>query len=110
MSNSTESVEEPNTNRYTGATCWSNTFAGVPAVLWNPQIQASGAGFGVQNNQFGFNVNWASGQMIAVQACTNLANPVWMSLTNVNLTNRLFYFSEPFQADTPARYYRISSP
>jgi len=93
-----------------GTTGWSNPFAGLPAFLWNPLIQASGANFGMKNNHFGFNITGTANIPIAVQGCTNLASPVWMSLTNVNLTNGLFYFSEPFQANTPARYYRISSP
>jgi len=89
---------------------WSNTYQGVPAVLWNPQVQAGGANFGVKNGQFGFNVTGTANIPIVVQACTNLANPAWTSLTNVTLTNSPFFFSEPFQANTPARYYRISSP
>jgi len=91
-------------------TGWSNAFSGAPALLWNPRIQASAANFGMRSNQFGFNITGTANIPVAVQACTNLANPVWMSLTNVTLTNGLFYFSEPFQANTPDRYYRISSP
>ena len=93
-----------------GATGWSNTFQGVPALLWNPLIQTSGAGFGVNNNQFGFNIAGTASIPIVVEACTNLVNPVWTPLTNVLLTNGLFHFSEPMQANRSSRYYRVSSP
>jgi hypothetical protein len=93
-----------------GATGWSNPFAGVPAVLWTPLIQASSVGVGVQNNQFGFNINWASGQVILVEACTNLASPVWTQLRIVPLTNSSFYFSDPQWTNYPCRFYLISSP
>jgi hypothetical protein len=93
-----------------GTTGWSSPFAGRPAVLWNPLIQAGGASFGVQNNQFGFNITGTTNIPIVVEACTNLANPDWILLTNVTLTNGLFYFSEPVQTNISGRYYRISSP
>jgi len=64
----------------------------------------------VQNNQFGFDISSTNTIRIVVEACTNLANPVWTPLTNVTLTTGSFYFSEPIQAGSPSRYYRISSP
>ena len=30
----------------------------------------------MQTNQFGFNINWASGMVVVVEACTDLTNPV----------------------------------
>jgi len=93
-----------------GTTGWSNTYDGVPAVLWNPLIQTGNGNFGVQNNQFGFDITGTPAIPIVVQASTNLANPVWTALTNVTLTNGLFHFSEPLQAGSAARYYRIGSP
>jgi hypothetical protein len=93
-----------------GTTGWSNTFAGIPALLWNPQPLASGANFGVQSNQFGFNITGTSNLPMVVEACTNLANPVWIPLQTNTLTNGSFYFSEPLQSNTPGRFYRISAP
>jgi hypothetical protein len=63
-------------------------------VLWNPQIQTGDGSFGVQNNQFGFNITGASNIPIAVEACTNLASPVWIPLQSLTLTNGLFYSRE----------------
>ena len=79
-------------------------------MLWDPLIQASGASFGVQSNQFGLNITGTSNIPIVVEACTNLASPVWIPLQALTLTNGLCYFSEPWQTNTPGRYYRISPP
>jgi len=93
-----------------GRTGWSSTYQRIPAVLWNPLIQTKDGHFGVQNNQFGFNITGTTNIPIMVQACTNLANPVWTPLLNATLTNGSFHFSEPLQPNIPARYYRITSP
>jgi len=94
-----------------GTTGWSNTFAGVPAVLWNPLIQTSGASFGVSNDQFGFTItNGSTANIpIVVEASTNLAGPGWTPLTNVILTNS-FYFSDPKWTNYPARFYGLGFP
>jgi hypothetical protein len=93
-----------------GATGWGATEGGLPAVLWNPLIEASGSSFGFSNNLFGFNITGTSNIPIVVEACTNLASPVWTPLENLILTNGLFYFSEPADTNTSGRFYRISSP
>ena len=93
-----------------GTAGWSNTYSGRPAVLWNPQIQTGDASFGMQNNQFGFNITGTSNIPIVVEVCTNLASPVWIALQSLTLTNGLFYFSEPLQTNGSGRYYRISAP
>ena len=92
---------------YLPGTDWGSPFAGVPTALWNPLIQTGDGHFGVQNNQFGFNITGTTNIPIVVEACTNLANPVWIPLTNVTLTNGLFYFSDPQWTNYPARYYGI---
>jgi hypothetical protein len=99
-----------------GTTGWSNTIgwndglfslSGAPTALWNPVIQASGPNFGVSNGQFGFNMTGNSNLPIAVDACTNLGNPVWTPLTNMTLTNGSVYFSDPNWTNFPVRYYGI---
>ena len=93
-----------------GTTGWSSSFAGLRAVQWNPLIQAGGGSFGLSNNQFGFNITGTTNIPFVVEACTNLASPVWTPLQTLNLTNGSFYFSEPFQPNSSGRFYRISSP
>jgi hypothetical protein len=94
------------------ATGWSEftESSGIPAVLWNAVIQTSDGNFGVRNGQFGFDIMGTINIPIVVESCSNLANPVWVPLQSLTLTNGLFYFSEPFQPDTAGRFYRISSP
>jgi hypothetical protein len=43
-------------------------------------------------------------------ASANLASPAWLPLTNVTLTNGLFYFSALQWTNYANRFYRISSP
>ena len=93
-----------------GTTGWSSPFDGLPAVLWNPLIQTGLASFGVSNNQFGFNFTGPTNLVIMVEACTNLANPIWTPLQTLTLTNGLFYFNDPQWTNYTTRYYRISSP
>jgi len=95
-----------------GTTGWSvfSADTGLAAVLWNPFIQTADGSFGLSNNQFGFNITGTTNIPIVVEACTNLASPVWIPLQTLNLTNGLFYFSEPFQTNSPVRFYRIGSP
>ena len=93
-----------------GATGWSSPFAGIPAVLWNPLIQTGDASFGVQNNQFGFNITNTNNLTVVVEACTNLASPVWTPLQTLKLTNGSFYFSDPQWTSYSARYYGLGLP
>jgi hypothetical protein len=106
--------DNPNVTVYClpGTSNWTfcTLATGITPVLWNPQIQTTNDNFGVQNNQFGFDITGTPAIPIVVEASTNLANPVWTRLTNVTLTNGLFHFSEPAQPNTPNRYYRIGSP
>jgi hypothetical protein len=78
--------------------------------LWNPQIQTTNGNFGVQSYQFGFDITGTPSIPIVVEACTNLANPIWTPLTNVTLTSGSFHFSDPQWTNFPTRYYGIGFP
>ena len=93
-----------------GTTGWGSTFGGAPTALWLPQVQTSGVSFGVRTNQFGFNISWASGMVIVVEASTSLAHPVWTPLVTKTLAGGTAYFSDPQRTNYPARFYRITSP
>ena len=97
-----------------GTMGWGSRLSGQPTVLWNPQAQ-NDASFGVQNNQFGFIIAGSSNLVIVVQACTNLANPVWSpvstnTLNNFVGTNGTSYFSDLRWTNYPGRFYRFCSP
>ena len=93
-----------------GATGWGTTFGGRPTALWQPQVQTRDGSFGVRTNQFGFNINWATGVVVVVEACTNLAPPLWSPVQTNTLTATSFYFSDPQWTNYPARFYRLRSP
>jgi hypothetical protein len=92
---------------------WANpsSISNLPTALWLPRIQNSDASFGFQANQFGFNINWAGGVMMVVEACADLANPVWTPLgTNTiagTVASGSIYFSDPQSTNYPGRFYRI---
>jgi len=95
-----------------GTTGWDDfaLLTGVPTALWLPQMQTLGASFGVQTNEFGFNIQWASGQTVVVEACTNLVNPDWLPVQTNMLTTGSAYFSDPQWTNYPGRFYRLRSP
>jgi BspA type Leucine rich repeat region (6 copies) len=93
-----------------GTTGWGTTFAGRPAVLWNPLVSTSDASFGVRTNRFGFTITGASNLVIVVEAATNLANPAWTPVGTNTLTGGSSYFSDPQWTNYPARFYRLRSP
>ena len=88
------------------ATGWGGTFDGLPTALWLPQI-VSGA---VRTNQFSFYVDWAGGENVVVEGCTNLLHPVWSPLQTNLLTGNSWYFSDAHSASYPRRFYRAVSP
>jgi hypothetical protein len=88
-------------------------YASLPSsrdVLWNPLIQTGAASVGVQNSQFGFNITGTNSFTVVVEACTNLANPVWTPLQTVTLINGSFYFTDPQWMNYPSRFYGLGMP
>jgi hypothetical protein len=96
-----------------GTTGW-DAFAqitGLSAVRWNPQVQTGNTNFGVQTSEFGFNVNWASGLTVVIEASTGLVNPTWSPVaTNTLDTNGTSYFSDPQWTNYTTRFYRVHLP
>jgi hypothetical protein len=97
-------------------TGWGSTygsaggFSGAPTALWNPVIETGDGSFGVNNGQFGFDIKGTPDIPIVIQACTDLANPVWTNAQACTLTNGLIYFSDPAWASSPTRYYTLAFP
>ena len=82
-----------------GTTGWENFFqlTGLTPVLWNPQAQ-SDASFGVRTNRFGFNITGSSNLVIVVEACTDLANPVWTPIGTNTLNISSVPMARPISA------------
>ena len=94
-----------------GTTGWGPTIDyDIPTVLWNPQIEASGLSSGVRTNGFGFTITGTGNLAVVVEACTNLANPIWSPVGTNTLTSSSSYFSDPQGTNYPARFYRLRSP
>ncbi len=93
-----------------GTTGWGAAFGGVPTALWKPRMQTSDGSFGVRTNRFGFNINWASGMVVVVEASTNLAGPAWSPVGTNMLIDESSYFSDPQWTNHPGRFYRLRSP
>jgi hypothetical protein len=92
-----------------GTSGWGPTFCDRPTALWTPQMQSADASLGIRRNQFGFNVTWASGMTVVVEASTNLNGSTWIPLQTNTLANGPVYFSDATWTNYPARFYRIRS-
>ena len=95
-----------------GTTGWGSTFAGLPTALWTlpyPLILPSSSGYGVQANQFGFTVSWATNLNVVVEAATDLANPIWSPVQTNTLTSGWFFFTDPQWTKYPTKFYRVRS-
>jgi hypothetical protein len=92
------------------ASGWGPTFDGIPTSIWLPQILSANGTYGIQSNQFGFTITWASGKAVVVDACTNLLNPVWQPVQTNILTGVTSYFSDSQWTNYPSRFYRLRSP
>ena len=64
----------------------------------------------VRTNQYGFNIAWASGQTVVVEACADLANPVWQPVQTNTLTSDSVCFSDPQWANYLARLLPLPFP
>ena len=96
-----------------GTTGWGTTFGGRPTALWflpNPLILTTAPNFGVQTNQFGFIISWATNVPVVVEASTNLAKPTWYPISTNTLTNGSSCFSDPQCTNYPGRFFRLRSP
>jgi len=92
-----------------GTTGWGTSFNYRPTAVWTPSIQTSDTIFGVSTNIFGFNINWASGMSVVVEASSSLSNPVWSPLVTNAVSRGTFYFSDPQWTNYPSRFYRVRS-
>ena len=93
-----------------GTMGWGAMFGERPTAVWKPRIEVKNESFGTSTNQFGFNIVWASGQEIVVEANASLTNSVWQSLKTNTLSSDSLYFSDTQWTNYPSRFYRISSP
>jgi hypothetical protein len=92
-----------------GTAGWGPLRGGVPTKVWQPRILTDKASLGVLTNQFGFEVNWASGKKIVLEACSDPAHPTWFPVLTNTLAADVVYLSDPAWTISTARFYRIRS-
>lgn len=94
-----------------GTTGWSSTFAGRPAVLWNPQMQTGKAVIGgVRTNRLVFTITGTTNIPVVLEACTNYSRPAWVTLQACTLTNGSVTFADTQWINYSSRFYRLRSP
>jgi len=90
------------------ASVWVDEVTLVPGAPPRPTIIVNDGNFGFLTNGFGFNLNGIVGQIVAVEASTNLL--VWRALLTNTMTGSPFYFKDTNTASYPRRFYRLRSP
>ncbi|HEV2208095.1 MAG TPA: leucine-rich repeat domain-containing protein [Verrucomicrobiae bacterium] len=99
-----------------GTSGWGPRFGdpyGLPTAVWwlpYPTILSFESNFGLQTNQFGFTIAWATNGSVLVDVCTNLSAPVWAPISTNTLINGSSYFGDPQWMNYPSRFYRLRSP
>lgn len=92
-----------------GTTGWGLTLNNVPIRVWDAEMDLTGPGPGVRKDRFGFNIMGSGDFTVIVEACTNLANPIWLPGTNT-LSGGSAHFSDSAWTNSPTRFYRLRAP
>lgn len=83
----------------------SNSFVeSTLAVGGRPVIVVNDGRFGFSSNRFGFNLAGAAGQVVTIEASTDLVT--WSPLQTNTLSTGLLYFSDPHSSGGGKRFYR----
>jgi hypothetical protein len=78
-----------------GTDGWGAALSGLPTQVWLAPTPLSIASLAVNDNGFGFAIKGALNQVVVVEACTNLANPVWSTAQTITISDTVMYFSDP---------------
>jgi hypothetical protein len=93
-----------------GTTNWGPTLVGRPTNLWLPELQPANGSFGPPVSPFGFNIVWASGKAVVVEASTSLVSPLWSPLATNTITGGTSAFSDVGWTNHSAHFYRVRTP
>ena len=89
---------------------WVDQVRFVPTVPARPMIVMNDGGMGVSNGQFGFNLTGPSGQVVVVEASTNLQAGSWQGIWTNTFGSEPLRFSAPVSSTNRGRYYRLWLP
>jgi hypothetical protein len=93
-----------------GTSGWGTTFGGRPTAQWvlsYPVILTTVPSFGLQTNDLGFIISWATNVPVVVEASSTLANPIWASVSTNTLTEGWSHFRDVEWTNHLSRFYRI---
>jgi hypothetical protein len=80
--------QTPNIYYLPNTTGWGPNFGGLSTVLWQPQLQMTSTPCGIPTSPFGFNLQWAGGQTVVVEASTNFPNPNWCGVPDSTVESK----------------------
>ncbi len=113
ISNELVTHSEPTIYYLPGTSGWTEPFAGLTTILWNPRILATEEVLGFQeggflDGKFRFTISGAPDVPVIVEACDNLANPDWEPIASVTMySNGTAVFSDLDAVDPTGRFYRF---
>jgi hypothetical protein len=93
-----------------GTTGWGSNFAGLPTVLWHPQILTGEGNFGISSNGFQLTIAGATNLPLAVQAISDLSRSNWTLIETLTLTNGIGIFRDTLTPTGENRFYRLAFP
>lgn len=104
------SSDSPTIYYLPGTPGWGASYAGLATAPWTlPYPSILGGSPTAMGGQFGFTISWTTNASVVVEACTNLAVPVWEPLQTNSLNNGVCIFADPAADGLPGRFYRVHS-
>jgi hypothetical protein len=92
-----------------GTSGWGSTFQYHSTVLWDPQVEMNDGMSGAGPNGFRFRIIGGTNLPVVVEACTNLAAPVWQPLATNILADGAADFLDSDSTNHASRFYRFSA-
>jgi hypothetical protein len=75
-----------------------------------PEIETANGNFGVLTNHFGFTISGPSGQVVVVEASSDLAESGWQPIQTNTVQGDSLYFRDQQWTNHPVRFYRVQMP
>lgn len=86
-----------------------SSLADRPAAVWRPRIEALGVVPREPASGMEFNMLWTSNRTVVVEACADLAAPIWSPVATITLTTDRDVFRDLQWTQSARRFYRLGS-
>lgn len=91
-----------------GTSGWSTSFGGRTTVLWLPRLSREGTRAGSPGSDFGFEIDWAVGKRVVVEARGDFGIGEWETVGTVTVPESgLVEFRETEMVDRGGRFFRL---